>query len=184
MDRWSRTHEALSQAALSLFAERGYDATGTAQIAERAGVSEMTLFRHFSSKEALLLADPFDPLIADAVRARPVNEQPMRAVVEAVREAWAGLDAESTAALRVRLRMVAAASGLGGAIERNSEETITALIGALADRGVATVTARVAAKAVISGLGVALLDWALSENDCLGDALGRALDVLGGADNA
>lgn len=40
---------------------QGYAATGTAQIAQRAGVSEMTLFRHFPSKEALLLEDPSMP---------------------------------------------------------------------------------------------------------------------------
>ncbi|MDR0626548.1 MAG: hypothetical protein LBG11_04685 [Bifidobacteriaceae bacterium] len=65
-----------------------------------------------------------------ARQARPANEPPMRALVEAIRETWAGLDAESVTALRVRLRVVAAASGLSGAIERNSEATITALIGA------------------------------------------------------
>ncbi|HNP15627.1 MAG TPA: helix-turn-helix domain-containing protein, partial [Terrimesophilobacter sp.] len=59
MSRWDRTHDALLQAALELFEEHGFDATGTVQIARRAGVSEMTLFRHFPSKEALLLADPF-----------------------------------------------------------------------------------------------------------------------------
>ncbi|KPC86144.1 TetR family transcriptional regulator, partial [Streptomyces sp. NRRL WC-3753] len=38
-----------------MFAAQGYDATTTAAVAERAGVSEMTLFRHFATKEALLL---------------------------------------------------------------------------------------------------------------------------------
>lgn len=184
MDRWARTHEALRQAALELFTERGYDATGTAQIAQRAGVSEMTLFRHFPSKEALLLDDPFDPPMAEAVRVRPAPEPPMRALAEGIRQTWAEIDAESIAALRLRLRMVVAASSLRGAVERNSEVTITALIGALADRGVAPSAARVAATAVISGLSVALLDWAQSEHADLSDALDRALDVLGGAGDA
>lgn len=144
----------------------------------------MTLFRHFSSKEALLLADPFDPLIAEAVRARPKDEPPVRAVAEGIRQTWAEVDAESIAALRVRLRMVVAATSLRGAVERNSEATITALSGALSDRGVAPVAARVAATAVISGLSVALLDWAQSEHAAPGDALARALDVLGGAASA
>jgi len=169
---------------MELFAQRGYDATGTAQVAERAGVSEMTLFRHFSSKEALLLADPFDPVIADAVRARPIHEPPMQALAEGIRQAWTEVGAESIDGLRVRLRVVAAATSLRGAVERNSEATITALAGALEDRGVATVAARVAATAVISGLSVALLDWATSEQAAPGDALRRALDVLGGSGSA
>lgn len=180
MGRWGRTHEALSRAALELFAERGYDATRTAQIAERAGVSEMTLFRHFSSKEALLLSDPFDPLIADAVRMRPVDEPPMRALAEGIRQTWAKVDSDSTRALRTRLRMIVEATSLRGALERNSEKTITALSGALTDRGMNASLARVAATAVISGVSVALLDWARSERLTLDDALGSALDVLGG----
>ena len=180
MDRWDRTHEALRQAAVELFAQRGYDATGTAQVAERAGVSEMTLFRHFSSKEALLLADPFDPLIADAVRARPNDEPPMRAVAEGIRQTWAEVETDSIGALRVRLKMVVEATSLRGAVERNSTATITALVGALADRGVAAVEARVAATAMISGLSVALLEWARSDQSSIEDALGGALDILGG----
>lgn len=184
MDRWHRTHETLRQAALELFTERGYEATGTAQVAARAGVSEMTLFRHFPSKEALLLADPFDPLIADAVKARPVDEAPMRALAEGIRQAWTTVDAGSIADLRRRLRIVAAATSLRGSIERNSAATITALVGALTNRGITTVAAQVAATAMISGLSVALLDWAQSDQADPGDALGRALDVLGGAGSA
>jgi AcrR family transcriptional regulator len=180
MDRWEQTHEALSRAALELFAERGYDATGTAHVAQRAGVSEMTLFRHFSTKEALLLADPFDPLIADAVRARPLDEPPMRALAEGIRQAWATVDSDSVDALRVRLKIVVEANSLQGAIERNSTATITALVGALSDRGSTAVEARVAATATISGLSVALLAWARSDRLSLEDSLRGALDVLGG----
>lgn len=184
MDRWNRTHDALSRAALELFAERGYDATGTAQIAERAGVSEMTLFRHFPSKSALLLADPFDPLMAEAVRSRPADELPMRALAEGIRQVWAGIDAETTRGLRVRLRMIAEAESLRGAIERHSEATITALVEALTARGIAPDSARVAATATISGLSTALLEWARCEQASLDDALGNALDVLGGGGGA
>lgn len=165
---------------MELFAEHGYDTTGTAKIAKHAGVSEMTLYRHFPSKEALLLADPFDPRIAEAVRGRPDSEPPMCALAEGVRQAWAELDADSIHDLRVRLRMIAEAHNLRGAIERNSHETTVALQRALTSRGVAADSAFVAATAMITGLSVALLEWARSERPSLDDALGRALDILGG----
>lgn len=165
---------------MELFAEQGYDAAATAQIAQRAGVSEMTLFRHFPSKEALLLADPFDPLMADSVRARPEHEPAMRALVQGIRQAWRQLDGESTEVLRGLLRIVAGTPTLHGAIERNSEKTIVALADALVDRGVDKTQARVAATAMIGGLSVALLDWAQSEQTPLDVILGSALDVLGG----
>lgn len=181
MSRWDRTHEALLQAALELFEEYGYDATGTAQIARHAGVSEMTLFRHFPSKEALLLTDPFDPLIADAVRARPNNEPPMRALAGGIRQTLGEIDPHTMDALRRRLAIVVEAGSLEGAFERNSTDTIAALVAALEDRGNASVDARIAATAMVSGLGVALAEWARHEHLSLPDALDSALDVLGGA---
>ncbi|MBW3084207.1 Nucleoid occlusion factor SlmA [Austwickia sp. TVS 96-490-7B] len=180
MGRWDQTHQALKRAAFALFTERGYEATTTAHVAERAGVSEMTLFRHFPTKDALLLADPFDPLMAEAVRARPAPEPPMHALVQGIRQAWVHVDAESARELRDLLRIVAQTPALRGAIERNSNDTAAALTVALVDRGVPEAQARVAVTAVLAGLSTALLDWAQSEQDPLDAALSSALDVLGG----
>lgn len=41
--------------AMQLFIENGYHATTTASIAKKAAISEVTLFRHFTSKEELFL---------------------------------------------------------------------------------------------------------------------------------
>lgn len=180
MGRWDRTHEALKQAAVELFVEHGYDATATALVAERAGVSEITLFRHFPSKEALLLADPFDPLMAEAVRSRPEIEPAMLALTEGIRQALAHVHEESVQTLRGLLRVVAATPTLRGAIERNSEETVAALVDALIDRGVDEMQARVSATAVVAGVSAALLDWARSDQTPLDKAIGAGLDVLGG----
>ena len=180
MGRWDQTHQALKRAAFELFAERGYEATATAHVAERAGVSEMTLFWYFPTKEALLLSDPFDPLMAEVVRARPSHESAMLALVHGIRQAWGCVDAESTRELRDLLRIVAQTPALRGAVERNSNDTAVALTVALADRGVPEAEVRVAVTAVIAGLSTALLDWAQSEQDPLDAALGSALDVLGG----
>ncbi|GAA4516846.1 TetR/AcrR family transcriptional regulator [Brevibacterium yomogidense] len=170
----------MSRAAVELFSAHGYDATTTARIAERAGVSEMTLFRHFPSKEALLLADPFDPVMAEAVRTRPIDEPPMQALAAGIRQAWADVDADGTHELRARLRIIAEADSLRGAVERNSEATVAALVEALTSRGVVAASAEVAATAMISGLSAALLGWARSEPGALVGALDDALDVLGG----
>ncbi len=53
MTRKEQTHRQLLQAALRLFGRQGYAATTTRQIAREAGTSELTLFRHFGSKENL-----------------------------------------------------------------------------------------------------------------------------------
>ena len=48
--------EAIIAAAAALIGERGYKATTTRAIAERAGVNEVTIFRRFGSKQGVLLA--------------------------------------------------------------------------------------------------------------------------------
>lgn len=50
------TRHRLIQAALQLFAAQGMTETTTRQIAELAGVNEVTLFRHFGNKHGLILA--------------------------------------------------------------------------------------------------------------------------------
>jgi AcrR family transcriptional regulator len=50
----SDTKERIFEAALAVFSEKGFAAATTRAVAERAGVNEVTLFRHFGSKENLL----------------------------------------------------------------------------------------------------------------------------------
>jgi AcrR family transcriptional regulator len=48
--------EQIIQAALKVFIEKGYTASTTAEIAKEAGISEVTLFRYFSSKREIFYA--------------------------------------------------------------------------------------------------------------------------------
>lgn len=48
--------EKILDEALRLFAENGYNATSTSQVAKAAGVSEGLIFRHYGNKEGLLQA--------------------------------------------------------------------------------------------------------------------------------
>lgn len=48
--------EQLMEVATRLFADRGYDSTTTAAIADAAGVTEPILYRHFKSKQDLFIA--------------------------------------------------------------------------------------------------------------------------------
>jgi AcrR family transcriptional regulator len=43
------------EAAIEIFSEKGYAATSTSEIAQRAGVAEGTIFRHYKTKKDLLL---------------------------------------------------------------------------------------------------------------------------------
>src|SRR3954454_2213889 len=74
MARWDPgARERLARAALDLFAERGYDATTVADVVQRAGPTQSTLFRPFSDKREVLFAggDEMAARLADATRDVP-----------------------------------------------------------------------------------------------------------------
>ncbi len=74
------TKQALLSAAGAVFAERGYDAATTREVAQQAGVNEQLIQRYFGGKEGLLLT-----LIRQFGEAeqRACGEQPPAASVEA-----------------------------------------------------------------------------------------------------
>jgi len=55
MEKPTGTKERIVETARSLFAEKGYNETATAEIARKAGISEGTIYRHFNSKKELLM---------------------------------------------------------------------------------------------------------------------------------
>src|SRR2546421_11565271 len=54
-ERSRRSYQALLDAATELFAQQGYDAVGTPEIAQRAGVSVGTFYRYFDDKHEVYL---------------------------------------------------------------------------------------------------------------------------------
>jgi TetR/AcrR family transcriptional regulator len=70
-----KTRDLILDAAESLFASQGYQATTIKEVAEQVGVQGPALYKHFPSKRALFvevlerLFAPFTPLLTDAVTA-------------------------------------------------------------------------------------------------------------------
>jgi AcrR family transcriptional regulator len=77
-----RTHRTISETAIALFLERGYDRVSVVEIAAAAEVSKRTLFTYFPSKDDLVLhriADHEDEG-ARVVRGRHPGEAPLDAL--------------------------------------------------------------------------------------------------------
>jgi len=76
-----RTRDALIEAAMGLFAAKGYDRTAVHEITDAVDVSERTFFRYFASKEDLVLSFVRDgaTVFAEALAARPLREEPLTA---------------------------------------------------------------------------------------------------------
>ncbi|OUC95875.1 TetR/AcrR family transcriptional regulator [Streptosporangium minutum] len=81
----AQTRQALSDTALRLFLEHGYDSVTIAQIAEEADIAVATVFAYFpDGKESLIFDDGVerrDRLVA-AVRDRPEGQPVLRALRE------------------------------------------------------------------------------------------------------
>jgi AcrR family transcriptional regulator len=87
MGRWEPdARQRLVRAALELFSEQGYDNTTVAQIAERAGLTKSTFFRHFPDKREVLFVgqDTLCQLFADGIAAAPSSAPPLEAVAAAL----------------------------------------------------------------------------------------------------
>jgi AcrR family transcriptional regulator len=178
MTRREATRARLLQAALELFAQQGYDATTAAQIAAAAGVTEMTFFRHFPSKAALVIDDPYDPLMAAAVARQPRDLAALTRLARGVREAWQEVPPPAAEQVRVRLRIAASSPSLRGAMWRGTAESERVLAEQLVTDGTDEGVARIAASATLSALMTALLVWAESDHPDLSHAITTALDVL------
>jgi AcrR family transcriptional regulator len=84
------TRQAIADAALRLFLERGYDHVSIKEIAETADVSTATVFKHFTGKEALVFdqEESTDAHLAAAVRERPAGVSVLDALREHVLATW------------------------------------------------------------------------------------------------
>lgn len=83
MPRWEPdARQRLVTAALHLFSEQGYDNTTVAQIAEHAGLTRSTFFRHFPDKREVLAAgqEALSRLFADGIAEAPPTASPLDAV--------------------------------------------------------------------------------------------------------
>jgi AcrR family transcriptional regulator len=82
------TRQLISDAATSMFATRGFDNVKVAEVAQRVGVSEKTIYNYFPTKESMVLdiADETIDRVATALRQRRHNESLTDAVVRALKE--------------------------------------------------------------------------------------------------
>jgi len=168
-----RTRARIQAVALELFEQRGYDATTVAEIAAAAGVTEMTVYRHYAGKDRILADDPYDPMMAEAI-ARERSGPALARALAGIRGSWTRLPADATTEVRRRLRIAGSTPSLRAAVVANTAESERVVAEALVGGGIDEREARVVAAAVLAGTMRALLDWAASDDPDLDAALERA----------
>ncbi|MFJ9760824.1 TetR/AcrR family transcriptional regulator [Streptomyces sp. NPDC101149] len=181
MGRWEPgARERLVVAAVDLFTEQGYDATTVAQIAERAGVTKSTFFRHFPDKRELLVAgqETLSRLLSEGIADAPGNASPLEAVA-------AGLERASTAmgpmSRELAPRLKAAVAASAELQERDTLKTVSlaaAMTSALVARGVPDPTAALAGELGVLAFKRGYAEWAEGDRGAEDDLAGYTLAAL------
>ena len=162
MARWEpNARLRLVRAALDLFTEQGYDATTVAQIAERAGLTKTTFFRHFPNKREVLSAgqEIHSQLFADGIAGAPDSATPLEAIAAALDAVTASFTAEQREFGPQLEAVIAANSELQERALFKRASYAAAMTGALRKRGVPDPAAGLAADFGIRAFDRAFGRW-------------------------
>ena len=170
----------LREAAMELYAEQGYERTTVAEIADRAGVTARTFFRHYADKREVLFDGSRDlerHMVAALVAASP-TASPMDAVTAAVLAA-ADLFVDRREYARRRHAVIATTPELRERELIKLSSLAAAFTEALGPRGVAPGVASLAAEAGVAVFRVAFERWVSEPGDAdLAEAMRATLADL------
>ncbi|HEX4107547.1 MAG TPA: helix-turn-helix domain-containing protein [Solirubrobacteraceae bacterium] len=188
MGRWEPDARGrLEEAAMALYSLRGYENTTVAEIAERAGLTERTFFRHFADKREVLFgaAGTFRERLLAPVVAAADEVAPIDALA-----AGLGAAAEMLQERRDFSRQRQAIIASSGELQERELAKLASLAGALADalraRGIQEPAASLAGEVAIAVFRAAFERWIADEDDVdfpqlISDSLGQLKALAGGA---
>lgn len=194
--RRAETQRTIQAHAVRLFTERGYDATTVTDIADTAGVSPMTVYRHFPTKEDLVLVDQHGRLVAERIAASSAAQPLVRrigsALIDAATTLTGGGHGDDLTAnkqfLLARLRLMISTPALRAKHLDNHYALQQAIVDALGNDATDPDTAfhtQAAASACLAAMHTALVRWAEDDGRTeLPELIAKALAAAFGDDIA
>jgi TetR/AcrR family transcriptional regulator, regulator of mycofactocin system len=180
--RRSTTRDHITHVALELFATRGFDDVSVDDVAHAAGISRRTLFRYFSSKNAIPWAD-FDASLTELrnlLNAVP-HDVPLDAALRSALLEFNSFDESETPRHRRRMQVILQTDALQ-AYSMTMYAGWRGVIAAFVARRLDTKPTELVPQTVAwTVLGVALTayeQWLADEAVSLPDALGEAFDIV------
>jgi AcrR family transcriptional regulator len=160
MARWEPDSRGrLYRAALALYGERGFENTTVAEIAERAGLTERTFFRHFADKREVLFASSstLQEQLVSTVAGAPDSTAPIDAAAAGLQAAGSQLPDRETA--RRRQAIIAANAELRERELIKLASWSAAIADVLRRRGVEDPTATLTAEVAVAVFRTAFDRW-------------------------
>ena len=181
MSRWQPDARGrLQLAAMELYVEHGFEQTTVADIAERAGLTERTFFRHFTDKREVLFfgQDKFQDLFVSTVLQAPEGASPLATITAALHAA--ALDFEPRRRWsQERQRVINSSPGLQERELIKLAGLSAAIALSLRERGVGEPTASLTAQSCTAVFQIAFQQWIAPENvRTLSQVVSEALDAL------
>jgi AcrR family transcriptional regulator len=162
MVRWEPgAPQRLQQAALELFATRGFEQTTAMEIAQSVGLTERTFFRHFSDKREVLFygQDLFVEAFRAGVEAAPPGASPIEVVADALRSVAALFPDERRSYSRTRQSVIDVNPALREREVHKLASLATTVADALRVRGVDDLAATLAAESGMTVFRSAFTQW-------------------------
>ncbi|GAA1975023.1 TetR/AcrR family transcriptional regulator [Kitasatospora viridis] len=184
MARWEPDAAArLERAALQLFVERGYQNVTVVEIAEQAGLTKATFFRHYADKRAVLFGgeEMLSSLLAEAVADAPDGATPLAMVGAALCAVGTAFTDERRELATLRAQAVAQDAGLQERMAYKRTVLAEAIERALRARGTAEPVALVAAQLGVLAFQAGYLRWAVTPDQGYGPLAVDALAELAAA---
>jgi AcrR family transcriptional regulator len=160
--RWEPgSPQRLQEAALELFATRGFEQTTATDIAQAVGLTERTFYRHFSDKREVLFygQDVLLDAFLTGVETAPPEASPLDVVAAAVQSASAFFTADRRAYSRTRQSVIEAHPALQEREQHKLATIATRVADALRARGVTEPAATLAAQTGATVFGIAFVQW-------------------------
>jgi AcrR family transcriptional regulator len=170
----------LVQAAIDVYAEQGFESSTVAQVAERAGLTKATFFRHFPDKREPLFAGQAEhgALLRAGAAGAPADATPLEVVTAALDHATATFTAEQRA-FGPRLRAVVAAHDeLRERAAFKRAHLAAVLTTTLRERGIPDPTAAIAADLGVEAFHRAFARWSDGEGPSYGELARDELRAL------
>ncbi|AGZ43112.1 TetR family transcriptional regulator [Actinoplanes friuliensis] len=167
MGRWQPDARGrLEKAAMELYGERGFDQTTVAEIAERAGLTERTFFRHFADKREVLFAgsEHMKQFLETTLAELPAGLSPIDATGEAFAAAGALMQQRRDLSLQRQQIIIANPDLQERELIKLAAWTV-ALTRVLRERGVADPAAGLAAQAGTAVFRTAFEAWITEPGD-------------------